>query len=59
MPEFRDKLGRIVAVVGPATSNAALSVASLFQLFKLPEISYSATSELLSESQYRWVPVSG
>ncbi|XP_038059531.1 metabotropic glutamate receptor 8-like [Patiria miniata] len=47
-----DSLGRLVAVVGPATSNAAVSVASLFQLFKLPEISYSATSELLSETRY-------
>ncbi|XP_022094809.1 metabotropic glutamate receptor 8-like [Acanthaster planci] len=44
----------LVAVVGPATSNAAVSVASLFQLFKLPEIIYSATSELLSESRYSY-----
>ncbi|XP_033635946.1 extracellular calcium-sensing receptor-like [Asterias rubens] len=48
------RLGTIVAVVGPATSNAAVSVASLFELFELPEISYSATSELLSHSSFSY-----
>ncbi|XP_071492854.1 extracellular calcium-sensing receptor-like [Diadema antillarum] len=44
----------IVAVVGPGTSSSAVSVASLFNLFKLPQVSYAATSDFLSESRYEY-----
>nr|XP_054753662.1 extracellular calcium-sensing receptor-like [Lytechinus pictus] len=44
----------IAAVVGPTTSSAAVSVASLFNLFTLPEVSYAATSEILSESRFKY-----
>ncbi|XP_072036302.1 extracellular calcium-sensing receptor-like [Amphiura filiformis] len=49
-----DILRDFVGVVGPTTSNSAVSVASLFGLFKIPEISYSATSSILSEIRYAY-----
>ncbi|XP_033112089.1 extracellular calcium-sensing receptor-like [Anneissia japonica] len=42
------------AVIGPSNSDAALSVASLFNLFKLPEVSPLATSTELSDKRYSY-----
>ena len=41
----------VVGVVGPYSSSVALQVSNLFGLFKVPHISYGATSPLLSDKK--------
>lgn len=43
-----------VAVIGPRTNNAAVDTANLFDLFEVPQVSYAATSHILSQSQYEF-----
>ncbi|KAL4221390.1 hypothetical protein ACF0H5_019648 [Mactra antiquata] len=43
------KIQKLTGVVGSATSNVCVQLASLFRLFKIPQISYSATSPELSD----------
>ena len=55
-------LSAIVGVVGPYSSSITLQVSNLLGLFKVPHISYGATSPLLSDKQrfkyfVRTVPV--
>ena len=51
----------VMAVIGAYTSSVSLSVAGLFRLFKMPQVSYGSTSSLLSNREfypyfYRTVP---
>ncbi|CAJ0572481.1 unnamed protein product, partial [Mesorhabditis spiculigera] len=39
----------VVAVIGPASSQVSVMVASMLQLFKIPQVSYSSTGAELSE----------
>ena len=39
----------VVAVIGPASSDSAVSTALIFSALRLPQISYSATSQILSD----------
>ena len=47
MGAFLDK--RVTAVIGPATSGTSVPSASLLGLYNIPQISYSASSKVLSD----------
>ncbi|PIK37020.1 putative metabotropic glutamate receptor 3, partial [Apostichopus japonicus] len=43
-----------IAVIGPRTNNAAVDTANFFNLFKVPQVSFAATSSILSQAQYEY-----
>uniref|UniRef100_UPI00398EAC08 taste receptor type 1 member 3-like n=1 Tax=Pristiophorus japonicus TaxID=55135 RepID=UPI00398EAC08 len=47
--EYRN---RVIALIGPWTSDQAIVTAKLFSLFLIPQISYGSTSEKLSNKKY-------
>ncbi|XP_077977725.1 metabotropic glutamate receptor 3-like [Glandiceps talaboti] len=47
-------VGRVITVIGPRTSTASKSVASLLGLFHVPQISYASTSQLLSNPRFQY-----
>ncbi|XP_038603230.1 taste receptor type 1 member 2 [Tachyglossus aculeatus] len=44
---YHDYQPRVVAVIGPGTSEAAVTMGDLFSLFFIPQIAYSASSQQL------------
>ncbi|XP_030918196.1 taste receptor type 1 member 1 [Geospiza fortis] len=51
LPSFQHYEPQAVAVIGPDSSRLALTTAAVLSLFLLPEISYEASTELLSLKQ--------
>ncbi|KAL1454712.1 hypothetical protein MTO96_027839, partial [Rhipicephalus appendiculatus] len=49
-PDRRVK--NLVGVIGPASSDVTIQVQNLLQLFNIPQIGYSATSQQLSNKQF-------
>uniref|UniRef100_A0A8C0FW11 Taste receptor type 1 member 3 n=1 Tax=Chelonoidis abingdonii TaxID=106734 RepID=A0A8C0FW11_CHEAB len=49
---YTDYQTRVTAVIGPYVSDLALITAKLFSFFLIPQVSYGASSEKLSQEEY-------
>nr|XP_014344371.1 PREDICTED: taste receptor type 1 member 3-like [Latimeria chalumnae] len=48
---YTDYSTRVTAIIGPGSSELAIVISRLFSFFLIPQISYSASSELLSDKK--------
>uniref|UniRef100_H9GKG7 Taste receptor type 1 member 3 n=1 Tax=Anolis carolinensis TaxID=28377 RepID=H9GKG7_ANOCA len=50
--DYTDYWTRVLAVIGPHSSELSMVTAKLFSFFLIPQVSYGATSEKLNNEQY-------